>query len=99
MKGLSELRFKESDRIKSIASNLKKMKVSCDVIKDDIIIKGSSKNPSGDVKIKTYGDHRIAMSFKVFELMCDKKLKFDDEECINISYPTFKSDLISLKKK
>ena len=99
MKGLNELRFKESDRIKSIIGNLKKMKVSCDVIKDDIMIKGRSDSYAGDVKIKTYGDHRIAMSFKVFELICNKKLKFDDEKCIKISYPTFNSDLISLKKR
>jgi 3-phosphoshikimate 1-carboxyvinyltransferase len=99
MKGLGELRFKESDRIKSIATNLKKMKISCDVIKDDIIIKGNSKNHTGGDTIKTYGDHRIAMSFKILELICEKKLKFDNEECIKISYPTFNYDLMLLKKK
>ena len=97
MKGLEELRYKESDRIKSIHENLKKLKINCSVKENDISITGSKINPDGGVKIKTFGDHRIAMSFKVFELICDKRLNFDDLECINISYPDFNKHLESIK--
>ena len=97
MNGLEELRYKESDRIKSIHENLKKLKINCSVKKDDISITGSTINPNGGVKIKTFGDHRIAMSFKVMSLICDKQLSFDDLECINISYPDFNKHLNSLK--
>ena len=97
MNGLEELRYKESDRIKSIHENLKKLKINCSVKKDDISITGSTINPNGGVKIKTFGDHRIAMSFKIMSLICDKQLSFDDLKCINISYPDFNKHLNSLK--
>jgi len=97
MKGLEELRYKESDRIKSIYENLKKLKINCSVKKNDISITGSAVNPRGGVKIKTFGDHRIAMSFKIVELICSKQLNFDDLECINISYPDFNKHLESIK--
>ena len=67
------------------------------VRKNDISITGSTINPNGGVKIKTFGDHRIAMSFKVMSLICDKQLSFDDLECINISYPDFNKHLNALK--
>ena len=97
MNGLEELRYKESDRIKSIHENLKKLKINCSVKKDDIAITGSAINPNGGVKIKTFGDHRIAMSFKIIELICSKQLNFDDLECINISYPDFSKHLDTIK--
>ena len=65
--------------------------------KNDISITGSAVNPRGGVKIKTFGDHRIAMSFKIVELICSKQLNFDDLECINISYPDFNKHLESIK--
>ncbi len=96
MKGLEELRYKESDRIKSIYNNLKKLKIDCLVKKDDISITGSEVLPNGGAKIKTFGDHRIAMSFKVMNLICERQLSFDDLECINISYPDFNKHLESI---
>ena len=97
MNGLEELRFKESDRIKSIYENLKRLKINCIVKNNSISIKGSNIRPTGKVKIKTFGDHRIAMSFKVMELICDNQLNFDDQECIGISYPDFNKHLDSIK--
>ena len=97
MNGLSELKYKESDRIKSIFENLKKLKINCKVVNDNIIIKGSNKRPNGKVTIKTQHDHRIYAAFKTFELICNHKLKFDDQDCINISYPEFHKHLDSLK--
>ena len=94
MKGLSELRHKESDRIKSITKNLSKIGYKVISKKDDIFIKGSDDlqviNPK---KIKTYGDHRIAMSFAILSLLYKNKLIIDDESCISISYPDFKKHL------
>ena len=99
MNGLEELRYKESDRIRSIHKNLKKLKINCSVKKDDLLITGSAMSPNGGVKIRTFGDHRIAMSFKIINLICDKQLSFDDLECINISYPDFNKHLESIKVK
>jgi len=99
MNGLTELKYKESNRIKSIQLNLRKLKVKCTVKNDNLRIKGLAGNPLGGVTIKTFGDHRIAMSFKILNLVCDKKLKFDNIDCINVSYPKFTKDLETLVSK
>ena len=97
MKGLSELRHKESDRIKSIITNLSKIGFKVASKKDDISIMGSSEiKIVNQKKIKTYGDHRIAMSFVILSLLCKNKLIIDDESCISISYPDFKKHLKKL---
>ncbi len=97
MKGLSELRHKESDRIKSITKNLSKIGFKVISKKDDISIKGSNELQVIDQKkIKTYGDHRIAMSFAILSLLYKNKLIIDDESCISISYPDFKKHLKKL---
>tara|TARA_B100000965_G_C19574626_1_gene750744 strand:- start:593 stop:1942 length:1350 start_codon:yes stop_codon:yes gene_type:complete len=96
MKGLKELRFKESDRIKSIHNNLKLCSVDSKVLKDNIIIKGKENIRGSKRVIKTYNDHRIAMSFYILGLVTEKAIKLDNEECIKISYPNFKKDLKQL---
>ena len=97
MKGLSELRHKESDRIKSIITNLSKIGFKVISKKDDISIKGSSEiKIVNQKKIKSYGDHRIAMSFVILSLLYKNKLIIDDESCISISYPDFKKHLKKL---
>ena len=97
MEGLSELRHKESDRIKSITSNLSKLGFNIISKKEDISIEGSRNNQiRKPKKIKTYGDHRIAMSFAILSLLYEGKLIIDDESCISISYPKFKKHLSKL---
>ena len=98
MNGVSELRYKESDRIKSIVLNLKKVGVKAKYIKDNIHIIGSSKLSKKNCKIITYGDHRIACSFMILALL-NKKIEIDNEKCVSISYPNFKKDLRSILKK
>ena len=98
MNGVSELRHKESDRVKSIVSNLKKVGVNAYNIADNIHITGSPNINSKRCKIKSFGDHRIACSFMVLALL-NKNIKIDNEKCVSISYPNFKRDLQSLVKK
>ena len=98
MKGLAELRYKESDRLKSIHENLVASKIDSSIKNDDLIIKGSSEQLIGNNKISTHHDHRIAMSFSILNLVCKKPLKIDNLKCIEISYPKFKQDLKSLLK-
>tara|TARA_Y200000002_G_scaffold368661_1_gene361973 strand:+ start:521 stop:1810 length:1290 start_codon:yes stop_codon:yes gene_type:complete len=94
MEGLSELRHKESDRIKSITTNLSKIGFKVASKKDGISILGSNKiKITNKKKIKSYGDHRIAMSFVILSLLYKDKLIIDDESCISISYPDFKKHL------
>ena len=98
MNGVSELRHKESDRIKSIVSNLKKVGVNAYNVADNIHITGSQNINSKICKIKSFGDHRIACSFMILALL-NKNIKIDNEKCVSISYPNFKRDLQSLVKK
>ena len=97
MNGVSELRHKESDRIKSIVLNLKKVGVKAKSIKDNIHITGSQSLNKKKCKIKTYGDHRIACSFMILALL-NRKIEIDNEKCVSISYPKFKKDLKGLQK-
>ena len=97
MKGLSELRHKESDRIKSITKNLSKLGFNVVSRNENIIIKGSKKiKINNQKKINTYGDHRIAMSFAILGLLYKNNLVIDNESCISISYPNFRDHLKKL---
>ena len=96
MKGLSELRYKESDRIKSIVSNFKKLEIKFHLDNDDLFIFGKKLKIKKDIIIKTFNDHRIAMAFSILNILCKKKLKIDNKKCINISYPDFEKHLKQL---
>ena len=85
--GAQELRVKESDRINAICINLSNM--GCEVIErhDGFII--NPNNSLHNTKIKTFGDHRIAMAFTIAGLLTPERNILDDENCINISFPEF----------
>jgi len=92
IKGAAELRVKESDRIKAVVENLKRMGANIEELPDGMIIRG--KTPlKGGVKIKTYGDHRIAMAFTIAGLIADGPVELDDPSCVAVSYPQFFEDL------
>lgn len=93
MRGLSELRHKESDRIKSIVYNLKKIGFNFHLDNDDLSIFGKELKIKKNIKIKSFSDHRIAMAFSILNILCGKKLKIDNKKCINISYPDFEKHL------
>ncbi|MBD3385210.1 3-phosphoshikimate 1-carboxyvinyltransferase [candidate division KSB1 bacterium] len=82
-----ELRVKESDRIKAIVSNLKKMNANVKESKDGLLITGPT--PLTGATIDSYGDHRIAMSFAIAGLIADGKTVIKGAECVDISFPGF----------
>ena len=96
MKDLTELRYKESDRLISIHQNLLNSGIDSTILKDDLIIKGSKDKITGGNKIDSFHDNRIAMSFSILNLICKKPLKINNLKCIDISYPKFNQDLKSL---
>lgn len=89
IKGAERLRFKESDRIESVVSNLRLMGIDVTETNDGMIINGSK--PQG-ADLKGYNDHRIVMAFSVAGLFCDGNVRIDDAKSINKSYPTFFDD-------
>ncbi len=92
IKGAGELRVKESDRIKSIVLNLKKLGVPVKEFNDGFAVTGVKKIKSNKI-IMTYNDHRIAMSFIIASLLSDKGLFIDSLDSIKTSYPGFLSDI------
>jgi len=90
----SELRVKESDRIRSVVNGLKVMGADVQELEDGMIIKGPSKL-RGAI-IDTYGDHRIAMAFSIAGLIADGTTTILDAQCVSISYPGFYRILESL---
>ena len=97
IKDARELKVKESNRIKAMVENLKDMGANIEELEDGMIIKGKIKLKGCD--IKTYKDHRIAMSFSIANLISDGKVKLDNKECINISFPGYFELLRQLQEK
>ncbi|RUM27785.1 MAG: 3-phosphoshikimate 1-carboxyvinyltransferase [Aquifex sp.] len=94
VRGAKELRYKESDRIKAITLNLRKMGVQVEELEDGFIIEGTEKLKGA--KIETFNDHRIAMAFTVAGLITDEEVIIDNPECVAISYPNFWNDIFSV---
>lgn len=94
IKDAQELRVKESDRIAAITENLKNMGASVTPAEDGMTIEGG--RPLHGTQIKTYQDHRIAMSFCIAGLGAEGKTTFDYRDCVTISYPSFYQDIEKL---
>jgi 3-phosphoshikimate 1-carboxyvinyltransferase len=85
-----ELRLQKTDRIKTIAANLRKMGVKVGELEDGLAIDGGSELSGAE--IETFGDHTIAMSFAIAALIAKGPSVIKDAECVEISYPTFWDD-------
>jgi len=92
--GARELRVKESDRIKAIVSELKKMGADIEEEEDGFTVNGPTRL-QGAV-CESYNDHRIAMSLAVAALLAEGKTVIKNSECIDISFPGFKNTLQKL---
>jgi 3-phosphoshikimate 1-carboxyvinyltransferase len=88
MRGLQELRVKESDRLEATAAMLRVNGVKVDIAGDDLIVEGRGHVAGGGLVI-THMDHRIAMSALVMGLAADKPVKVDDTGLIATSFPDF----------
>ncbi|HLZ04580.1 MAG TPA: 3-phosphoshikimate 1-carboxyvinyltransferase [Bradyrhizobium sp.] len=88
MRGLKELRVKESDRLEATAAMLRINGVKVEISGDDLIVEGRGHVPGGGV-VATHMDHRIAMSALVMGLASDKPVKVDDTAFIATSFPDF----------
>ncbi|EAJ6871227.1 3-phosphoshikimate 1-carboxyvinyltransferase [Campylobacter coli] len=89
-----ELRVKESDRITAMVENLKLCGVNAKELEDGFEIEGSQIKKA---KIKSYGDHRIAMSFAILGLLFE--MEIDESDCIKTSFPNFMDILTKIGAK
>lgn len=91
-----ELRFKESDRIKATIEGLRAFGVKCEELEDGFIVEGGIKPMESCVKINSYGDHRIAMSFAIIGMVYG--VEIEDSGCIDVSFPNFLNIVSTLTK-
>jgi 3-phosphoshikimate 1-carboxyvinyltransferase len=89
MRGLAELRVKESDRLTGVATGLRNCGAAVTVEGDDLIVDGTGGPPSGGGFIETELDHRIAMAFLVLGLATREPVTIDDARPIATSFPDF----------
>ncbi len=95
IKDAQDLRNKESDRIKAIANELKKLQADIQETPDGLIIHGK-KELEGGIEVDSHNDHRIAMSLYVAGLICKKEINIKNFEWVNISLPEFENLFDSL---
>lgn len=98
IKKAGELRVKETDRIISMSSALRKMGIEVFVEGDDILIKGAGALKGAE--LDSFGDHRTAMSLVIASLCAENASRVKDIDCINTSFPEFFQmlDSIIIKK-
>jgi 3-phosphoshikimate 1-carboxyvinyltransferase len=89
MRGLHELRVKESDRLAAVAAGLATAGVRHEIVGDDLIVEGGAVRGGGAVETKL--DHRIAMSFLVMGLASERPMQVDDAATIATSFPNFRA--------
>ncbi len=90
MRGLEELRVKESDRIAAMAAGMAACGVRVEELPDGLIVHGSGGEPvHGSATVATHLDHRIAMSFAVLGLRARAAVTVDDSAPIATSFPDF----------
>ena len=95
IKDAQDLRNKESDRIKAVVTELKKIGADIEETADGFIINGKKKL-DGNIDVETYHDHRLAMSLYVAGLICDKPVLINGFEWVDISFPEFDKLFTSL---
>jgi 3-phosphoshikimate 1-carboxyvinyltransferase len=96
MRGLKELRVKESDRLAAIADGLRDNGVDVEIDGDDLIVHGRGRAAAGGGLVMTHMDHRIAMAFLVMGLANERAVGVDDTGIIATSFPGFVDMMRSL---
>lgn len=94
---VGELRVKESDRLGLIAANLRAVGARAEVVGDDLLVDGGSAVPRG--RVRTAGDHRLAMAFAVLGTLPGARVAVDDVACAAVSFPGFPATLRSIRRR
>ena len=94
---VGELRVKESDRLGLMAANLRAVGAEAEVQGDDLHVHGSERAPSG--RVRTEGDHRLAMAFAVLGTVGGARVLIDDMQCAEVSFPRFREALTAIRQR
>jgi 3-phosphoshikimate 1-carboxyvinyltransferase len=96
VKDASELRLKETDRIRTVIDNLRRMGVAAEELPDGMVIPGRQKFRAA--QFDSFGDHRIAMAFAVAALRADGESTIDGAEAASVSFPEFWQTLAAITR-
>jgi 3-phosphoshikimate 1-carboxyvinyltransferase len=96
LRGLQELRLKESDRLSAIVNGLRACGVQVEEFEDGMIVHGCAGEVPGGATIATHMDHRIAMSFLIAGLASRGPVTVDDISMIATSFPEFQNGMHNL---
>jgi 3-phosphoshikimate 1-carboxyvinyltransferase len=96
VKDANELRIKETDRIKTVVENLRRMGVAAEESADGFFVPGRQKLRAAE--LESWGDHRIAMAFAVAALQADGECVIEGAESASVSFPEFWDTLASVTK-
>ncbi len=96
LRGLAELRVKESDRLAAIADGLGACGVRVEGTGDELVIHGTGTPPPGGATIAARLDHRVAMAFLVLGLAARAPVRIDDARTIETSFPGFAALMVGL---
>ena len=91
VKDAGELRIKETDRIRTVVDNLRRLGVEAEELPDGMVIPGRQKFRAAE--FDSFGDHRIAMAFAVAALRADGPSVIEDADAASVSFPEFWSTL------
>ena len=89
MNGIKELRVKESDRIRAVSEGLRASGVKVEETEDSLTVFGNLGKIKGGSTVRTYFDHRIAMSFMCLDLVSDQPVRLDEKKSISTSFEEF----------
>lgn len=92
-----ELRVKESDRIATLVSELRKLGAKIEELDDGFMVEGPVKLKGAPVE--SHGDHRIAMALAIAGLVASGTTSIHEPECIDVSFPDFERSLASLLRE
>lgn len=98
VRGAKELRFKETDRITAVITELSKFGVKFDEYEDGFKIMPGHGTVADGTIFKGYHDHRIIMMLIVMGIAVNTNIEIDDPEAIDVSFPSFIQDLERLRK-
>ena len=85
--GAEELKFKESNRIAAVVTEMQKLGINIHELPDGMVIEGPNVIKGGIVE--SYGDHRIAMAMAICGLFSEETITVNNSDCIAISFPEF----------
>lgn len=87
----AELRVKETDRLSALATNLRAIGAAVEEFHDGLVITGG--HPLHGARLRSFGDHRIAMAFAIAGLFAEGEMIIEGADCIETSYPGFAATL------